>query len=140
MAELKFPTLEELGKQGGEWALDVFEYKGLTIRQWADKITAGEYQPVKHGGTENLWVSCDERMPETLTETLDGWYSECCLVFAEETEWIGMAYYRTNNSKSWWEFADAQNKPKIDWAEITHWMPLPNCPNCGAKMDGGEGE
>lgn len=49
MAELKFPTLEELGKQGGEWALNEFEYKGLTIRQWADKITAGEYQPVKHG-------------------------------------------------------------------------------------------
>lgn len=48
MTELKFPTLEELGKQGGEWALDVFEYKGLTIRQWADKITTGEYQPVKH--------------------------------------------------------------------------------------------
>jgi hypothetical protein len=79
-------------------------------------------------------------MPETLTETLDGWYSECCLVFAEETEWIGMAYYRTNNNKSWWEFAYAQNKPKIDWAEITHWMPLPNYPNCGAKMDLKDGE
>lgn len=49
MAELKFPTLEELGRQGGEWALNEFEYKGLTIRQWADKITTGEYQPVKHG-------------------------------------------------------------------------------------------
>lgn len=49
MAELKFPTLEELGRQGGEWALEVFEYKGLTIKQWADKITAGEYQLVKHG-------------------------------------------------------------------------------------------
>jgi DNA-directed RNA polymerase subunit RPC12/RpoP len=49
MAELKFPTLEELGRQGGEWAINEFEYKGLTIRQWADKITAGEYQPVKHG-------------------------------------------------------------------------------------------
>lgn len=93
--------------------------------------------PVKHG---ELWVSCSERMPETLTETLDGRYSDCCLVFAEETEWIGMAYYRTNNSESWWEFADAQNKPKIDWAEITHWMPLPNCPNCGAKMDESEGQ
>ena len=49
MAELKFPTLEELGRQGGEWALNEFEYKGLTIKQWADKITAGEYQAVKHG-------------------------------------------------------------------------------------------
>jgi hypothetical protein len=137
MAELKFPTLEELGRKGAEWALDEFEYNGHTIREWADKITVGEYQPVKHGGTVNLWVSCSERMPETPTETLDGRHSDCCLVFAEETEWIGMAYYRTNNSESWWEFADAQNKPKIDWAEITHWMPLPNIPTCGAKMDGG---
>ena len=48
MAELKFPTLEEFGMQAGEWALDEFEYKGHTIREWADKITSGEYQPVKH--------------------------------------------------------------------------------------------
>jgi hypothetical protein len=49
MAELKFPALEELGRQAGDWALNEFEYKGLTIRQWADKITTGEYQLVKHG-------------------------------------------------------------------------------------------
>ena len=49
MAELKFPTLEELGRQGGEWALNEFEYKGLTIREWVDEITTGEYQPIKHG-------------------------------------------------------------------------------------------
>lgn len=42
-------SLEEFGKKAGEYALDEFEYKGLTIRQWADKITSGEYQPVKHG-------------------------------------------------------------------------------------------
>lgn len=36
-------------KDTAERALDEYQYKGLTIRQWADKITAGEYQPVKHG-------------------------------------------------------------------------------------------
>lgn len=45
-------SLEEFGKKAGEYALDEFEYKGLTIRQWADKITSGEYQPVKHGKWE----------------------------------------------------------------------------------------
>lgn len=42
-------SLEEFGKKAGEYALDEFEYKGLTIRQWTDKIASGEYQPVKHG-------------------------------------------------------------------------------------------
>ena len=48
-------SLEEFGKKAGEYALDEFEYKGLTIRQWADKITSGEYQPVKHG----RWLPSD---------------------------------------------------------------------------------
>ena len=42
-------SLEEFGRKVGEYALDEFEYKGMTIRQWADKITSDEYQPVKHG-------------------------------------------------------------------------------------------
>lgn len=116
-------------KLGESWELNWFE-----IEDALSSIPTIEAEPVNYG---EWWISCSERTPEMLTETLDGRYSDCCLVFAEETEWIGMAYYRTNNSESWWEFADAQNKPKIDWAEITHWMPLPNCPNCGAKMDGG---
>ena len=36
-------SLEEFGKKAGKYALDEFEYKGLTIRQWADKITSGKY-------------------------------------------------------------------------------------------------
>ena len=39
-------SLEEFGKKAGEYALNEFEYKGLTVRQWADKITSGEYEPV----------------------------------------------------------------------------------------------
>lgn len=49
-------SLEEFGKKAGEYALDEFEYKGLTIRQWADKIANGEYQPVKHG----RWIDFPE--------------------------------------------------------------------------------
>lgn len=50
-------SLEEFGKKAGEYALDEFEYKGLTIRQWADKIASGEYQPVKQG---TCWVQRGE--------------------------------------------------------------------------------
>lgn len=51
MAEIKLLTMsyKEIGKKGARYALDEVEYKGLTIRQWADKITGGEYAPVVHG-------------------------------------------------------------------------------------------
>ena len=61
-------SLEEFGKKAGEYALDEFEYKGMTIRQWADKITSGEYQPVKHGRWmyqgDDLWLcsNCKENI------------------------------------------------------------------------------
>ena len=51
MAEIKLPTVsyKEIGEKGARYALDEVEYNGLTIRQWADKITGGEYAPVVHG-------------------------------------------------------------------------------------------
>ena len=50
MAEIKLPTVsyKDIGEKGARYALDEVEYKGLTIRQWADKITGGEYAPVVH--------------------------------------------------------------------------------------------
>lgn len=42
-------------KDTAERALDEYQYKGLTIRQWADKIESCEYQPVKHG----RWIHTD---------------------------------------------------------------------------------
>lgn len=86
-------SLEEFGKKAGEYALDEYEYNGLTIRQWADKITSGEYQPVRHGRWRQM-DRCEIRC------------SECG------------------------DFSPI----KYDWSEdLTNY-----CPNCGAKMDGGE--
>ena len=80
-------------------------------------------QPVK-------WISCKDKMPDTPEQGMDAMYSDYCLV-CDDFGWIGMAYYMTDGQKSWWEFADAQNKIKIDWTEITHWMPLPEPPKDG---------
>lgn len=57
MAEIKLPTMsyKEIGEKGSIYALDEVEYNGLTIRQWADKITGGEYAPVVHG----QWLCVD---------------------------------------------------------------------------------
>ena len=60
-------------------------------------------------------------------EGLGAKYSDCCLV-CDAHDWIGMAYCLTDGKKTWWEFADAQNKVKLDWTEVTHWMPLPEPP------------
>lgn len=64
-------SLEKFGKKAGEYALDEFEYKGLTIRQWADKITSGEYQPVKHGrwldnGIVYTCSECNSSVPKNI--------------------------------------------------------------------------
>ena len=62
MAEIKLPAVsyKELGEQGARYALDEVEYEGLTIRQWADKITGGEYAPVVHSKWE---ICCDGYYP-----------------------------------------------------------------------------
>ena len=76
----------------------------------------------------NRWIPCSERLPETPHEGfgVHFLYSDCVLVAAKN--WMGMAYYLTEEGKSWWEFADAQTKQRIDWVEVTHWMPLPEPP------------
>lgn len=48
MAEWKIDITKAV-KDTAERAMDEYQYNGMTIREWADKITSGEYQPVKHG-------------------------------------------------------------------------------------------
>lgn len=83
---------------------------------------------IDHLQSVSSWVSCSERMPEQSGEGQppNVKCSDCVLVAA--CDWIGMAYYVTDGEESQWRFADAQNKPKIDWTEVTHWMPIPETP------------
>ncbi len=37
---MKFPTIKEMAEEVAEKALDEFEYKGKTLRQWIDAIYA----------------------------------------------------------------------------------------------------
>lgn len=53
MAQWKI-DITKVVKKAAEGALDEFEYKGLTIREWADKIASGEYQPVRHGHWDEI--------------------------------------------------------------------------------------
>lgn len=89
-----------------------------------EALPAADLQPV------DRWINCKDKMPDTPEQGMDAKCSDCCLV-CDDFGWIGMGYYLTDGKKSWWEFADAQNKIKIDWTEITHWMPLPEPPKDG---------
>ena len=93
-------------------------------RQLAEWLT--ELKERRSGG----WISVKDRLPDTSEKGLGVMYSDCCLV-CDSYGWCGMAYYMTDDKESGWEFADAQNKLKIDWTEITHWQPLPEPPKDG---------
>ena len=100
------------------------------VREREKQKACAEKEPIKIQPVK--WISCKDKMPDTPEQGMDAMYSDCCLVCDAEG-WVGMAYYLTNGQKSWWEFADAQNKIKIDWTEITHWMPLPEPPKDGEQ-------
>lgn len=56
MAEMKIDITKAV-KDTAERALDEYQYKGHTIREWADKITSREYQPVKRGSWSEKQVA-----------------------------------------------------------------------------------
>ena len=82
MAEIKLPTVsyKEIGEKGARYALDEVEYNGLTIRQWADKITVGGCAPV----FQAHWIRQDESFtrykcsnPECGIENCSGFENYC---------------------------------------------------------------
>ena len=40
---MKFPTIKEMAEEVAEKALDEFEYKGKTLRQWIEIISVAEH-------------------------------------------------------------------------------------------------
>lgn len=109
---------ESLSDPTHKWGCEECKEEHEQLLEWLE-----DYKQLKEA---TRWIPCSERLPETIEEGLGVLYSDCTLV--KSGDWIGMAYYLTDSEKSWWEFADAQNKQKIDWVEITHWMPLPEPP------------
>lgn len=61
---MKFQTYEEMGKEIAEKALDEYLYKGKTLREWVEIISAegkqtntAEWKIENNGGT-TMWYKC----------------------------------------------------------------------------------
>ena len=85
----------------------------------------GREKAVVHG----QWISVVDRVPETIPCIAGTEYSEAVIVWTSGKKamvavWNGTRFLC---AADYWEA----------WGEeITHWMPLPELPNCGVKMDG----
>lgn len=73
-----------------------------------------EAEPVKHG----RWVAVKDQLPEHCVTVLS--YNGCAI----STDFYDEAFQCWNSEIAYNHII-----------HVTHWMPLPEKPNCGAKMD-----
>lgn len=107
-------SLEEFGQKAAEYALDEFEYKGMTIRQWADKIASDEYQPVKHG----RWI-------------FQGRYGNSC------EGWRSIFIRNNEDGRHIYHCSECNFEVRVWSSNFLSWrMNEKYCPGCGARMDG----
>lgn len=114
---MKFPTYKELGEIAAKEALDTFEYKGKTLREWIEIISAAELGTnLAEVGTnlvskqpEQRWIPCSERLPEE---------GEVVLTQAKFKDDVKMAVSSRIDYNYWttWGTRDIN---------IVAWMPLP---------------
>ena len=56
----KFPTMQEMAKNVAERALNEYEYKGKTIRQWVTMLCKGDcVEVVRCKDCKNAWHSLE---------------------------------------------------------------------------------
>ena len=79
-----------------------------------DHIPAADVEVVKHG----RWVAVKDQLPEHCVTVLS--YNGCAI----STDFYDEAFQCWNSEISYNHII-----------HVTHWMPLPEKPNCGAKMD-----
>ena len=159
-------SLEEFGKKAGEYALDEFEYKGLTIRQWADKITGGEYQPVEQDtelsiilqdygikDTDTLRYILDQYQKiivditsgqmsyltypaEAVIACADDNYRKCYEESMKHGEWIFHGR-RDENGRNIYRCSECNFEVEVFPYNLISWRTHEKyCPGCGARMDG----
>lgn len=135
-----------------QWAVGPLNEPLMVVRKKTiDAIPAADVAPVVR------WVSVNDELPEPETEVLifasrngfpiitTGSYEDGTIT-TEDSSWCwydhDFDYDEEKDSyiipEGWWEYkhynGDDEFNHLIDDV-VTHWMPMPKPPNCGAKMD-----
>ena len=125
---MKFPTYEEMGKEIAEKALDEYLYKGKTLREWVEIISALE----KQTNTAEFRISnavsqieSAEKLKAELTAVIQRYVDK-----HEKTntaEWITYPYNEVKCSNCDYEL----------WGNlISSKDEFKYCPQCGSRMKG----
>jgi len=135
---------EKIAKQ----ALDEYEYKGKTIREWIDVLASAElasnlHQTSKKDATfsaerkKGEWIPCSESLPKD-----DGEYLVWMQWDFEEEPSYSIVNYDANAEAfgEWHEYFDQNTLGSLgsdfrSFKEVFAWMPLPE-PYRGADMRG----
>ena len=119
----KIPPIDVMAEKIAKQALDEYEYKGKTIREWVDALaSAGLVERMK-----GEWIPCSERLPEE-----DGGL------------YLVTDYAKSINRKRMHLSRCYMNKEGF-WSDVpigykvVAWMPLPE-PYSGADMRGEKNE
>ena len=70
---MKFPTIKEMAEEVAEKALDEFEYKDKTLRQWIEIISATDINVATKDGTNLAEVGTDLISRQALLDKFEPW-------------------------------------------------------------------
>ena len=135
---MKFPTMDEFAQNVAEKALDEYEYKGKTLREWVEIIAAFELSTnlaslgtdciSRQQAIDDIWtvspLACLDR------KWVDRWLRQLPPIQPKRGRWIkldmhrGMADHKCTACEQECYVPTCMGEPMYAF-----------CPNCGAKME-----
>ena len=145
---MEFPTIEEFAKDVAEKALDEYEYKGKTLRQWVEIIAATDTNVGTKDGTNlaEVGTDCISRqqaidIAKELTITIEGYEMHNQAVMNYCAEIMRLQPIQPEPKRGKWIRdghhirCDQCGMYMCDTDREGDRIPTEFCSSCGAKMD-----